>query len=271
MRVNDPESGSATCVLLLEDEVCFLLPILPRLLKALRAEHIKVRGVWLTSAKLGPYSGSGIPSWALKTLGPGVCFRLGLLALAARMRWVFRGEKPEVVGKLENPNKGELAKWLEENPVDFGLSFQGWILKEPVLSGPKLGWINKHASLLPAHRGLWPFFWARLQGDARMGVSFHRMTQVVDGGELLSQTVLDSPSGETMAHFYRRVFQKVPELISEAVRTLLAGEGKPQEGFGSVHSLPNSQEARAFRLAGGKWVSVADVWQSLRAWEDASS
>ncbi|HBC87705.1 MAG TPA: methionyl-tRNA formyltransferase [Lentisphaeria bacterium] len=62
----------------------------------------------------------------------------------------------------------------------------GQILKQDILSLPRLGCINLHASLLPAYRGASPVQTAILNGDEKTGVCFMLMEKGLDTGPVFS-------------------------------------------------------------------------------------
>lgn len=62
----------------------------------------------------------------------------------------------------------------------------GQIIPASVLSIPRLGAVNVHASLLPRHRGAAPVAHAILAGDAQTGVTIMRMDEKLDHGPILA-------------------------------------------------------------------------------------
>ncbi len=64
----------------------------------------------------------------------------------------------------------------------------GLILPLPVLTAPKLGCLNIHASLLPRWRGAAPIQRAILAGDTRSGVTIMQMNEGLDTGDMLFKT-----------------------------------------------------------------------------------
>jgi methionyl-tRNA formyltransferase len=62
----------------------------------------------------------------------------------------------------------------------------GQIIPPSVLSIPKLGAANVHASLLPRHRGAAPVAHAILAGDRETGVTIMRMDEKLDHGPILA-------------------------------------------------------------------------------------
>ena len=61
----------------------------------------------------------------------------------------------------------------------------GKILSNEILSIPKYGCWNAHASLLPRWRGAAPIHWALLKGDSFTGVGIIKMDEGLDTGDLL--------------------------------------------------------------------------------------
>ena len=60
----------------------------------------------------------------------------------------------------------------------------GGLVREPLLSTPRHGWINLHFSLLPAWRGAAPVQHALIAGDARTGASVFRLVPELDAGDV---------------------------------------------------------------------------------------
>jgi len=77
----------------------------------------------------------------------------------------------------------------------------------------KYGVINCHPSLLPNHRGANPYFWAIYSGDTKTGVTFHKMTEKFDSGEILMQAAFDIPPDITGGALKNKA-AKVAELMA---------------------------------------------------------
>jgi methionyl-tRNA formyltransferase len=61
----------------------------------------------------------------------------------------------------------------------------GKILPERILSLPRHGCINVHASLLPKYRGAAPIQWAIMNGETESGVTTIQMDKGIDTGDML--------------------------------------------------------------------------------------
>lgn len=80
-------------------------------------------------------------------------------------------------------------KLLPSLASDCDWGFLVWwpnIIREPLLSAPKKGYLNTHPSLLPHARGKHTTFWTLSQA-LPFGVSLHQVTSVVDCGAILAQ------------------------------------------------------------------------------------
>ena len=82
----------------------------------------------------------------------------------------------------------EPQSWLKAQAPDaLAVVAYGLILPREVLSLPRLGCINIHASLLPRWRGAAPVQRAILAGDAETGVTVMQMDMGLDTGPVLAQ------------------------------------------------------------------------------------
>src|SRR5215470_3353051 len=99
------------------------------------------------------------------------------LALAAHLPV----HQPEKIRALE------VQHLLEQLAPDFIVIIAyGQIIPSRLLSIPRLGWINLHASLLPKYRGAAPIQWAIADGESTTtGVSTMRIDAGMDTGDLI--------------------------------------------------------------------------------------
>src|SRR5687767_10649423 len=99
----------------------------------------------------------------------------------------------------------------------------GLILPEPILSAPRRGCLNVHASLLPRWRGAAPIQRAILAGDTETGVTIMQMDAGLDtGGMLLREAVPITP--ETTADSLHDTLADLgARLIGPALDGLAAG------------------------------------------------
>lgn len=95
----------------------------------------------------------------------------------------IRVEQPErIKGSSDFFGKLKSAK-----PDVIVVAAYGRILPEEILTLPKYGCINVHASLLPKYRGASPIQHAILSGDEITGVTIMQMAKGLDTGDIISQ------------------------------------------------------------------------------------
>jgi len=107
---------------------------------------------------------------------------------------------PEI--KLRNVNTEEFRRELRKLKADVVLvGTWGQKFSPKTIATPRLGTINCHPSLLPAHRGPNPYMSVLMNGEEQTGVSFHLMDANFDTGAILLQKevpVLFTDTGYTL-------------------------------------------------------------------------
>ncbi len=74
--------------------------------------------------------------------------------------------------------------------ADIGVvAAYGKILSEKLITTPRLGMVNVHASLLPRYRGAAPVHRAVIAGDTETGVTIMRVVRALDAGPMLAKAV----------------------------------------------------------------------------------
>lgn len=127
----------------------------------------------------------------------------------------------------------------------------GQILKRNVLALARLGGINLHGSLLPAHRGAAPVQWAVLNGDAESGVSVIHMTPKLDAGPIIAIRKTEIGPKETSGQLEERLALLGVEATLESVELLSGSANQGPDGELDLHGIPqdDSKASRAPRLS----------------------
>ncbi len=99
----------------------------------------------------------------------------------------------------------------------------GKILPDEMLSLPKYGAINVHASLLPKYRGAAPIQWAVLNGDSITGVSTMYLAHDMDTGDVIYSTETEIGEKETSGELFDRLKRMGAELLVRTLRDIEAG------------------------------------------------
>ena len=131
-------------------------------------------------------------------------------------------------------------------------------LPASLLRLPRLGCLNVHPSLLPAHRGPDPLFWIFHDGDEAGGVTIHLMDEGFDSGPILLQETLPLPDGMTEAELERFCAARGGQLLAEALVGLQAGVIQPRaqdDSLASYQSWPQEDD-----------YTVTSAWAARRAY-----
>ncbi len=103
----------------------------------------------------------------------------------------------------------------------------GKILPEAILSIPKLGCINGHASLLPRHRGASPIQWSIVCGDTKTGVTTMLMEKGLDTGDMLLKATTEIGENETGEELHDRLSAVCAELMIKTLKAVEEGRVTP--------------------------------------------
>ena len=118
---------------------------------------------------------------------------------------------------------GALAELVRLNPEVIIVAAYGQILPKAVLSLPRLGCINIHASLLPRHRGASPIHAAILEGDSETGITIIQMDEGLDTGDILLKVATPIGADETAGSLHDRLAQLAPSALLECLDLLGRG------------------------------------------------
>ncbi len=100
----------------------------------------------------------------------------------------------------------------------------GLILPQVVLTTPRFGCLNIHASLLPRWRGAAPIQRAILAGDAETGITIMQMDAGLDTGGILLQRSLSIAMNDTAQTLHDKLAQLGAQCIVETIMLLQQGE-----------------------------------------------
>ncbi len=98
----------------------------------------------------------------------------------------------------------------------------GLIVPQVVLSMPRLGCINVHASLLPRWRGAAPIQRAILAGDAETGISIMQMEAGLDTGPVFERRSCEITQNDTGSSLHDKLAQIGAESLMNTLNKLMA-------------------------------------------------
>lgn len=157
-------------------------------------------------------------------------------------------------GRGLKPRPTPVAQWASNHSVDFTevadintanvrekiaafnaelmvvIAF-GQKLSNDVITLPRHGAINVHASLLPKYRGAAPINWAIIRGETHTGVSIITLAQTMDAGEILAQETTDIEPDDTASSMHDKLAKLAAPLLLNTIEKIETGTAvyRPQD------------------------------------------
>lgn len=177
----------------------------PPLLALAKAGH-EIAGV-VTRIDKPAGRGRAVAEPAVKTAARG----LGLTVYQPR-----RVREPEFIETLR-----------KIGPDAIVVAAYGQILPKEILTLPKYGCINIHASLLPAYRGAAPINWAIIRGERETGITIMQMDEGMDTGAVYLRESVPIGPKDTAGSLTENLSQLGATMIAAALPLIEAGRLKP--------------------------------------------
>ncbi|MDQ1549602.1 MAG: methionyl-tRNA formyltransferase [Microbacteriaceae bacterium] len=114
----------------------------------------------------------------------------------------------------------------------------GGLIREPLLSAPRLGWINLHFSLLPRWRGAAPVQRALMAGDEITGASVFQLVEALDAGPVFGQLTQSIGKDETAGELLDSLSIAGAELLLRVVDSIADGTARAVEQDGDLTLAP---------------------------------
>ena len=116
-----------------------------------------------------------------------------------------------------------VSKLYEYKPDVIVVIAYGQMLSKDILTLPKYGCVNVHASLLPKYRGAAPIQWAVLNGEEVTGVTTMRMDEGMDTGDIIMQQEYRLDPKETSGTLFDKLMEEGGELLLKTLDALEDG------------------------------------------------
>ena len=143
---------------------------------------------------------------------------------AAALELGLRVFQPEKIRGAE-----AVRELMSLEPDVIVVAAYGQILPKTILSLPRFGCMNIHASLLPRHRGASPIHSTILAGDKKSGVTIMQMDEGLDTGDILFQVTIAIEPAATAGSLHARLAHLAPDVLVECLNRLALGTLKPQK------------------------------------------
>ena len=164
------------------------------------------------------------------------CYIIGDANITLQCADVILAKNHELLGLISTSKK--VKKWCEANSVPYVKSIKefeknhvdktfdflfsianGDILPESILQHPIFYAINYHNGPLPKYAGLYATSWAILNGETEHAISWHKMQEKVDAGDILKQPWFRIDEHDTALSLnlkcYEYAVQAFRELVDE--------------------------------------------------------
>ncbi|MBE5881451.1 MAG: methionyl-tRNA formyltransferase [Lachnospiraceae bacterium] len=172
------------------------------------------------------------------------------------------------------PEKIKTAEAVEElrtYEADlFVVAAFGQILSKEILTMPKYGCVNIHASLLPKYRGAAPIQWSIIDGEKETGVTIMQMDEGLDTGDILTQKIVPISDDDTGESLFDKLCEAGSELLLETLPQIEAGTLTPVKQDESKSTYAKMLKKELGNIDFHK--SAKEIWylvRGLNSWPSA--
>ncbi|MFQ5666143.1 MAG: methionyl-tRNA formyltransferase [Candidatus Binatia bacterium] len=128
--------------------------------------------------------------------------------------------------------------------------------------------LNLHGATLPGNRGLFPYFWALVNGDTTGGATVHWVDPGFDTGDVLIEESFPIAPSETVNSLAWKSTRLGADLLLRAIA--LIEEGTPPRSSqdrtrGRYYSWPTRADVRRLKQRGRRFGSVVYAWNHTGA------
>ncbi|HET6208350.1 MAG TPA: methionyl-tRNA formyltransferase [Terracidiphilus sp.] len=147
----------------------------------------------------------------------------------------------------------------------------GRIIPPWMLSVPRRGCINLHASLLPKYRGAAPIQWAIAMGETITGNTTMLLEEGLDTGPILMQQALIIKPEQTALDLFREMALGGASLMAETLENLSKGliHPKPQDHARATLAPLLDREDGRMNFAGHTATTIKNRWRGFQPWPGA--
>jgi methionyl-tRNA formyltransferase len=112
-------------------------------------------------------------------------------------------------------SSSQVSDFAAGEALSFDLGLLAWwpkIIRKPLLSLPRRGFVNTHPSLLPYGRGKHYNFWSIVE-RVPFGVSLHMVEESIDSGDVVAQAELSCDWEDTGGSLYQKATEAMLKLV----------------------------------------------------------
>lgn len=147
-------------------------------------------------------------------------------------------------------NSHEFVEKLKQFSPDVIINQTEFLLKEEILSVSKMGFLNRHASLLPHFRGRLGSWWSHAAEPSEYGVTIHFVDKEIDSGPIIIQKKYSIDQRSSYCKVLDIFFHDAPSLMLEALDKIQKNDfvAIPNKYQGTkTYLFPSLQEVKTYR------------------------
>jgi hypothetical protein len=132
----------------------------------------------------------------------------------------------------------EAVSALEQ--TDFAVRFAFGFIKGDSLTAPTYGVLSFHHGDIRTYRGKPAGFWEFMNNESEIGITLQRITETLDGGEVVVSKSLEIPQNATWQDLERLVFTESDDILVTAVNSIADQTTSPDniDELGPVYTNP---------------------------------
>ena len=197
----------------------------------------------------------GAITWSPKVLRRGEDFR--------RLRWIANDHRLPFF-ETDSVTSKEALNFIRERSPDVIVTLMHQIVKGELLTLGKRGIVNIHPGLLPAFRGIQPYFWALSKGAGRTGATLHLIEdEGVDTGGILASASFQIPQRSSVSLAYYLTARSAGHILPGVLEALCKGELEPLKqnaNDGAFYRWPDRAAFQGLWREGHALVRTKDIF-----------
>ena len=254
--------------ILVDDDKCWNLNIVRRLIPFLKKKKIIIDQIWILPNKLANLKKNKITLWYLKTFGIIVFIKLSvfyILVVVCNFLNKINSFKDLALkhdinyNYINSINSKLLFKNIGKNNKKVSLLITNHILKKNILNKKNHFFINKHSSILPSYKGLMPYFWTKIHNDEN-GITFHLVNRKIDSGKIIYQKKIKIKFNSMIA-FYLEIFYRFPSYFLKSLNNLKKKKFIKFKQKKSYYSIPTNSDYYKFLKKNGNIITFSDLFK----------
>lgn len=143
----------------------------------------------------------------------------------------------------------EIVKRIR-NTCDIVLRFGFGILKGDILKAPEYGVLSFHHGDLREYRGQPPGLWEFLNNEQTAGVTLQRISETLDGGEIIAYRDVDIDNAQTWQEVQYELYNISPKVLVDGIKNICDPDFTPRdpESLGKLYTHPDLESTIQYIL-----------------------